>query len=554
MVVVHSGAEHLERLDREKNLAGLAEVIQEPSLEFFKKIEKNAERYQSWSGELYLEKHQGTLTTQAKNKRFNRKLEIALRELEYASMLAFYYTNSSYPQAEIEEIWKEVLLYQFHDILPGSSIKRVYDESVERYEQMLARTKELTQQAYTALADNINVAGLNSPYIIYNSLPWERKEWLQIEEQWIQATVPSMGYATIDLNDDSNTQNGTLIAAENLLENDYLSIGFAEDGAIQWIFDKENNRQVIADGVVANRLAIYEDDGDAWDFALNYAEKPVDSFKLQITEAFVNGLEAIVKHVYTFGQSKLIQQVVLREGSRRIDFKTQVDWQESQKMLRTSFPVDVYTNEATCDIQFGTIKRPTHRNTSWDMAKYEICAHKWVDLSQRDYGVALMNDCKYGYKVFENTIDLNLLRSPGYPGVQADRGEHEFTYSLYPHAGDHVSGDVSKVAYELNVPMNFTSAKLCDSILPIKQAFVEVEANNVMIESVKKAEDDDSLIIRLYENSGAGVNTKIQFNLDVNSVELVNLMEEKIEEFVVEDNNVNLTFKPFEIHTLKIKL
>ena len=250
----------------------------------------------------------------------------------------------------------------------------------------------------------------------------------------------------------------------------------------------------------------------------------------------------------------MVQEIILTANCRRIDFNTEVDWQESNKMLRTSFPVNVYTIEATCDIQFGNIKRPTHRNTSWDMAKFEICAHKWVDLSQGDYGVALLNDCKYGYKVLKNVIDLNLLRSPGYPDPTADRGQHEFTYSLYPHGGDHISGEVIKMAYELNIPPKILAMKAHIGKLPANKSFIKLEAENIIIETVKKAEDNDNIIIRLYEAYGAGTRTKIQLNFDVKAVQLVDIMEENARQITFDKGSIELSFSPFEIHTLKISV
>ena len=545
------GVEHLERLQRENNLDGLVPVRQEPALNFFKRIEQELYKYKTWVGELYFERHQGTYTSQARSKRFNRKMEIALRELEYASVLAFIETGFPYPKKELTEIWKEVLLYQFHDILSGTSIKRVYDESLQRYEHLLERTKQLTEKAYLALTDKINVGEEETGYMIINSLSWKRNEWVYIEGQWVHVNVPAMGYIAVNLKS-GDDEHQELFAPETILENNILKIQFAEDGTIQSIFDKECNRELIAPEAVANRLSIYEDQGDAWDFPINYDEKLADCFELKTTEARVDGPRAIIKQVYTFGQSKLVQEITLTAGCRRIDFNTEVDWQESNKMLRTSFPVNVYTTEATCDIQFGNIKRPTHRNTSWDMAKFEICAHKWVDLSQGDYGVALLNDCKYGYKVLKNVIDLNLLRSPGYPDPTADRSQQEFTYSLYPHRGDHISGEVVKAAYELNIPLKILATKAHKGKLPANKSFIKVGAENVIVETVKKAEDDDNLIIRFYEAYGIGTRTKIHLNFEAKTVQLVDIVEENAKLITLDGKSVELYFRPFEIHTLKI--
>lgn len=548
------GEEHLERLRREKNLDGLAPVVQEPAIKFFRRLEEGRNRYQTWVGELYLEKHQGTYTSQARNKRYNRKIELELRELEWACVLGLIVCGYPYPQKDLERIWKEVLLYQFHDILPGSSIKRVYDESLARYKVLMEEVKELKEKAYLSWIDRLDVSDMVYPVAVMNSLSWGREEWICVEDKWLKVKVPPMGYAVVDASM-PKTQIYGLAAGDNLLENDRLRIRFASDGSIESIFDKEYNREVIPAGSFANKLAVYDDKGDAWDFPVFYDQIPCEFFTLQSASFYVDGPKAVANQVYRYGASTLEQKVVLTLGSRRVDFITKVDWRETNKMLRTSFPVDIRTNEATCDIQFGSIKRPVHRNTSWEMAKYEVCAHKWVDLSQRDYGVALMNDCKYGHKVIDNVIDLNLLRSSTYPDPEADRGVHEFTYALYPHAGDHVEGGVAREGYELNIPVNVIPLDAGkDGTMPREKAFMEVEAQNIILETVKKAEDGDDIIIRLYENSGAGVKTKISFNFPFKFVYLVNMMEEEIRELNTEGNGIELYFNPYEIHTLKVRM
>ena len=337
--------------------------------------------------------------------------------------LAGVLAGHTYPTQELDAIWKEVLLYQFHDILPGSSITRVYDESLARYQQLFEQTQQLLSQAQAAFIPQPDANENNQTVTVFNSLSWERSEWLLIHDQWFYVTAPSLGYTTLNLathirSNEETQKVAQLIASPDVLENDKLRIRFASDGAIQAIFDKEHQREVLAPDAAANRLAVYQDEPeefDAWEVSITYDQRPPQYFKLEKTEARIDGPQAMVEQHYRFGQSMLQQRIVLTAGSRRIDFITTVDWQENQKMLRTSFPVAIFATEATCDIQFGSIKRPTHRNTSWDMAKYEICAQKWIDLSQWDYGVALLNDCKYGHKVLENVLDLNLLRSPNYP-------------------------------------------------------------------------------------------------------------------------------------------
>lgn len=540
------GTEHLERLAREKNLDGLAPVTQEPMETFFKRLEQEAGEYKTWNGELYLETHQGTYTTQARNKRFNRKTELALRELEFIATLALLRGDYRYPTSALAAIWKEVLLYQFHDILPGSSITRVYDESLARYQHISEEIQRLLDLARTALADRNSESSESST--IFNTLSWERSEWLRIANQWRYVTVPSMGY-TVLAPAAQTVENLPLTASAEMLENDRLSVYFAPDGSIQAIFDREEQRDVLAEGARANQLAVYHDEGDAWDFSIAYDERPPRYFVLEQVSAYLDGPQAVVEQRYRFGQSTLQQRIVLTAGSRRLDFVTTVDWREHHKMLRTSFPIAVSASEATCDIQFGSIKRPTHRNTSWDMAKYEICAHKWVDISREDYGVALLNDCKYGHKVLENVLDLNLLRSPSFPDPQADQAQHEFTYALYPHSGNHVRGGVVRAGYELNVPLHVVAG----GTVQAGRAFAQLEAENVIIESIKKAEENDDIILRVYEAAGITTHTTLTFATEITSIWQTNLLEEQAEHLDHQQSTVKLVLNPFEILTLRVK-
>ncbi len=598
------GEEHLEALKREKNLSGIAPVMQEPAAKFFERINKNRNRYKSWTGTLYLEKHQGTFTTQSRNKWYNRKMEIALRELEWVASLASICTDDyEYPQDQLETIWKEVLLYQFHDILPGSSITRVYDECLKRYEILLSQTHKLTRQARKKLTEMI-ITRQNSltgqPVIVMNSLSWDRRQWLKIARKWLYVHIPAMGYSLINpANSNSggectdnknnpdtcqckiNTNNSTL------LENDILRIRFARDGAISSLYDKQLQREVIAPNAKGNQLHIYEDivapadantwgHENAWDFPVDYDQKKPWQFKLQSCQSLIDGPRAILRQKYTFGKSQLIQDIIITAHSRRIDFKTMVNWREDKKMLRTSFPVNILANQATCDIQFGNIKYPTHRNTSQDMARFEVCAHKWVDISQPDYGVALLNDCKYGHKLLGNTLDLALLRSTGFPDQKADRARHEFTYSLYPHPHDCYRGQVIKAAYELNIPLQITpltnNANPDTSSRPTLQtasmptnsyattqqhSFIRIDNHNIIIETIKKAQDNNDLIIRLYESYGQTTTTKLHLNIPAQkavSANLVNLMEQQPAPLKLHQQILTLHFKPFEIHTVRIKI
>jgi len=542
------GESHLERLQREKNLDGLPPVKQEPSINFFDRLNTARASYKTWVGELYLEKHQGTLTSQSRNKRCNRKIEIALRELEFLSAVAHVRGSRIYPDAELEALWKETLLYQFHDILPGSSIKRVYSESLIRYKDMSDIISNLLDLAYPSVFPDTPV--------VYNTLSWQRTQWIKHNDSWFKVTVPPMGYAPLKIIKQDYSKDAYAEADSNRLENDVLRVTFDADGSITSIYDKEAGREVLKPGARGNVLTVFHDNGDAWDFSIQYNKRPSMCFNLEASHCEKDGPSAIMYQTYTYGNSHIEQSIILTNGSRRIDFETKAYWCEDNKMLRTSFPVDISAMDATCDIQFGSIKRPTHENTSFDMAKYEISAQKWVDISQPDYGVALLNDCKYGYCVNGNTLDLNLLRSPGYPDDSADRGEHLFTYSLYPHLGNHITGKVNQAAYELNMPVTIQESHVSSSYpenYSESFSFIELSNDSVVVEAVKKAEDSEDVIIRLYECNGSAVSVKMKLGITPESAFLTDLMEQELQEAKLKDNIIEIDFKPFEIITLKLK-
>ena len=543
--------DHLERLKRSVNLDGISKVKHQFISDFFEKLDRDKDKFQTWVGELYLGHHQGTLTTQGQSKRYNRKLELAFRDLEYSSVLGQHFSDVVYPDKEIEDMWKEVLLYQFHDIIPGSSIKRVYDESLVGYEDMMNRTIKLTDAAWNSISDKINTKEFDNPVLVRNSLSWERQEWLKRGENWQNVTMPSMGHCVVEnQNETGDTFSGKV--TESSIENDILKVTFDSNGFISSIFDKEKNREVLEEGQLGNDLTVYEDDGDAWDFPIDYKKHIAGQFELKESECSTDGPKVIMRQKRAFGKSVLNQDIILIDGSRRLDFGTYVNWKEDNKMLRTAFPVDIHTTESTSEIQFGYVKRPNHNNTKWESRQFEIVAHKWIDLSQPDYGVALMNDCKYGHNVEGNVLDINLLRSPNWPDPTADRAEHDFTYSLFPHAGNHVQGNVVKNAYELNVSVELHTIETQEGSIPAKWSFVTVDCENVIVSAVKKAEDGNGTIIRLYEAFGQKNQATLIFGININQAVLTNLMEEELEALSLETNSVKVSFKPFEIQTIRI--
>ncbi|HWT73987.1 MAG TPA: glycoside hydrolase family 38 C-terminal domain-containing protein [Mobilitalea sp.] len=531
------GEEHLESMKRIKNLNGLSPVVQEPSIDFFKKLEKNRDKYKTWVGELYLEIHQGTYTSQSENKKLNRRMEHKLCELELAAVMAHILGNYRYPQEELLEIWKEVLLYQFHDILPGSSIKRVYDESTQRYNSLLSKASSLMNEASIQLKGDIPA---KNGYLL-NSLSWNMVSYNKVRDIWYKTAIPPFAIAEIN---DTPYSSCSLAYGDDYLENNLIKVLFNSDGTIKSVYDKDYNKEVLTDD--SNKLCIYDEiNGNNWDFSPVTrefgGEQPI------LIEVFysMDGPFVTRTNRLQYRSSTIEQSIVLTEDSKRIDFKTSVNWQERMKLLRTSFAVNVYTNHVNCNIQFGNLKRSNNNNTSWDTAKYEICAHKYVDLSQGDYGVALLNDCKYGHYVKNNILDLHLIRNNSYPNEDMDLGTHEFTYSLYPHKKDFASSDVVKEAYSLNrppviVPAQRSVASICS-----------LDNERVVIESIKMAEDSNSCIVRLYECYGRQESTYLNLGFSCKKAYLCDLMEQEIEEL---DLSRPVTLKPFEILTVKIPL
>lgn len=546
-------AEHFERLRRAPKLPGLPAVTQGTVTEFFETWSRDADKFATWKGELYLERHQGTLTTQALVKRNNRKAEIALRELEWAAYLATTRAGAAYPSEALDRIWKEVLLYQFHDILPGSSIKRVYDECNARYAVLLAELEALTAERYAA------VAGAGDRATVFNSLSWARREWVRWEGAWWRAEIPALAAAVLR----EEPEYLRPVATARLLENEYLRVIFAEDGRIASIHDKRAQREVLAAGGAGNDLVIIADTGDAWDFENDLSKKDVWGYLrrdaarpvLHESTARVDGPCAEVRQTWRFGKSEIRQTARLFAGAEQVEFETEVDWREKATMLRVRFPVAVTADEARFEIPFGHIKRTTREQTSAERAQIEVAALQWADLSQADYGVALYNDCKHGHRVKGNVIDLALIRSVPHPGaaligkgdvdagesaagdgkVYGDLGRHVFRYALRPHAGDADAAALTAEARAFNTPLRVVVGGGAAA------RFGGCDSPAIEVAAVKPAEDGRGWIWRLVNVTERAVETTFADG----AVEC-DLMEKALD---VQPGV--LRFGPFEIKTLR---
>lgn len=334
------------------------------------------------------------------------------------------------------------------------------------------------------------------------------------------------------------------------VETPFYNIEWTKEGFIGKLYDKEEERQVLAPGQFGNVLEVYEDKSlnfDAWDIDIYYKEKKETARLAEPVKLVENGpLRAAFRFTYEYRRSKIWQDMIVYADTRRIDFVTHVDWHETNRLLKTAFHVDVHVPKATYDIQFGHVERPTHWNTSWDWAKFEVCAHKWADLSETGYGVSLLNNCKYGYGIKDNVMTLSLLKSAKYPDLHADMGEHDFTYALFPHAGGFIEGKTIEEAARFNLPTDV----LANRVAKDAKQLVSVSADAVQIDAVKKAEDEDCLIVRMHECKGSRVTFMVDSEYLVKRLVRCNLLEE--DGTVLESNKLKL--KPFELCTLKLYL
>lgn len=569
--------EMLEMARRCKDLSGLPRVDLEKVSTFLEKAEADARDLPVWVGELYLELHRGTYTTQAANKRGNRKSEFLLHDAEFfdvvAGPLAVNPVDAPRPvydvagqgdtvKAYLDRAWKLLLLNQFHDIIPGSSITWVYKDSSRDYANIAKLGNEIIRAGTAEIASKIDTADMKEPMLVVNTLNIPRTEVVSLPDgSPFHVRVPECGYTVVDASTEAPvTSYAAPVVVEErerlvALDNGIVRITLNRQGIIRSIRDHRVNRFVLAPGERGNLFQLFRDHPNAWDawdvdiFAFEQCTT-IDGFeKMEVVEQ--TPIRAGVRVVRRFGKSCIDQTIRIHAGSARIDFETKIDWQEDHKMLKVAFPVNVRSSRATYEIQYGHTERPTHFNTSWDVARFEVCAQKWVDLSEGDYGVALLNDCKYGHDVHGNTIRLSLLRAPESPDPLADRGTHEFTYSLLPHTGGPRTGGVICEAYALNVPLRVTPLAVQKGKLPRERSYFQVNRPGVIIEAIKRAEKEDATIVRLYEAHNTRGRFTLKTSLPFKQVFLADLMERTLSPLPFKNGEVEYHVKPFEIVTLR---
>ncbi|MDE2859774.1 MAG: alpha-mannosidase [Chloroflexota bacterium] len=589
-------------LDSSREMAGhpgLPRLRLSSAIDFMRRLERQSgDKLPTWNGELYLELHRGTYTSQARNKRANRKCEFLLHDAEFLAAWASAQGHFAYPHEEICRAWELLCLNQFHDIIPGSSIKQVYVDSMRDYAEIRRIGERIREAALIALDAFLPS---ETALAIYNPTSFSRSEVLEVSGDWLrdETVVAAMDGAALSA---QRTKDGLLVkcplvppygvlalrlsagelpAAENqlyvgdimgapkdedasadgamVMENPFLRVEFDQAGDIVRLFDKRAKREVLVPGQRANQWQVFEDrplDWEAWDIDVFYDEKmwladPANSFEV-LEKGPLRACLEIKRRVFN---SDITQRVYMLADSPRIDFDTGINWQERRLLLKVAFPVDILSPRATYDIQWGNVERPTHSNTSWDWARFESCAHKWIDLSEGDYGVSLLNDCKYGYDIAGQVMRLTALKGAMFPDPEADLGEHRFTYSLLPHRGDWRNGAVP-AAYSLNNPLivHYVQGKPQGASEADRQSLVHVDAPQIIIETVKRAEDGDGLILRLYEHERTQQVFDLAAGFPLAEAYRCNLLEENDACLDVTEGKVTLLAQPYQIMTLRLKL
>lgn len=549
----------LERLSRLTDVDGVPKVTLQPSNAFFRKAEERWDRYTKWVGELYFELHRGTFTSQARNKKHNREGEILLRDVEMLSAIALWQADYAYPQAEIERLWKLLLLNQFHDILPGSSITAVYQDSERDYADLRASGEHLRQAALDALIPPceppcsigvINTTGIRRQEVVETNVV-EGEQTAANGKALVLVETQPFGFASYRLPAEVWEVSARQEGDHFILENANLTAVFRADGRLISLVSSDTERDAMtADG--GNQFIVYDDDPtnwEAWDIDVFHQEKRSEPLAADSAEIIETGsLRAAIRFTYAISQqSRITQTVSLTCTAQVLAFQHQVDWHESRKLLRVEFPVDVRSDYATYEMQHGIVRRPTHYNTPYDLARFEVPAHRWGDLSEPGFGVALLNDCKYGYRIHDNVIALSLLRAPKSPDALADMGTHEFGCALFAHRFSVDYSDVIREAISFNVPLLVRGSEH-----HLRESFFEIENAELIVESLKKAEDSDDLIMRLYEPEGFRGTALLGLNLPVSRVALCTLLEEEIAELDLNEGIVELAFTPFQVLTLKL--
>jgi len=568
-----------------------------------------------WKDELYFEYHRGVYTSQADTKqRIRRDEELMLDAEKYASLASLF--GLPYAQDQFELAWKNLLFDHFHDVMPGSGIAVNYLDAKRNLEDVARSAKEITDGALDEILAHVNTQGDGVPVVVFNSLSWPRTEVIEAEVQLphparqvevvdargqrvehqllamdsatnrarllILADTPAMGYrtyfvrsaaktgASLDMHNRSlehvvTTSGNTSV---DNMENGSVRVTVdPQTGCITSLFDLRTQTETLAPSqtdtggprtsACGNLLQAFYDKPkrwDAWNIDSDFEKQHWDLDKADEVKLVERGpLRAVIRVKKHFQNSTFVQDIRMYAGVPRVDVKMQVDWHEKHILLKVAFPLSAHSDQATFEIPYGSIERPTTRNTAAEQAKFEVPAQRWADLSDTKHGFSLLNDSKYGYDVKGNVLRLSLLRSPEWPDPHADEGHHEFTYSLYPHGGNWRDAQTVRRGYELNYKLIAMRAQKHEGTLPGEHSFVRVEPDNVVLTAIKKSEDDDSLVLRFYEWAGREADVTLQLPAGAQSASETDLMERSIASLAMHNDAVTVHTKPYEIKTLKVR-
>ncbi|MBC9724340.1 glycoside hydrolase family 38 C-terminal domain-containing protein [Streptomyces sp. TRM68367] len=541
--------EIMERARRLADLEGSPKVVVEHPDEFFAKAREEYPDAPVWNGELYLELHRATYTSQARTKQGNRRSEHRLREAElWATTAALHAPGYAYPYEKLDRLWKTVLLHQFHDILPGSSIAWVHREAEAEYVRVARELEELTAEAVAALG--------GGTARVFNTSPYDRAEVVRTAEGApVYVEVPASGSAPLTA---AAQAPAPVTVTGRVLDNGLVRVELAEDGTLSSVRDLRADREVLAGQ--GNLLRLHTDlpnYWDAWDIDKHYKNRFTDLLDAEsVTVVEEDPLVGAIRVERAFGRgSRITQTITLRAGSPRIDIETDIDWHEAEKILKAAFPVDIRAPHSSAEIQFGHIQRPTHTNTSWEAARFEVAGHRWVHIGEPGYGVAVINDSTYGHDVSRTvredggtttTVRLSLVRAPRIPDPEADQGRHRFTYALLPGAS---IADAVAEGYALNLPLRVADAA------GAPEPVVSVEGEGVTAEAVKLADDGSGdVVVRLYESRGGRARGVLRTGFPLAGAQATDLLERPLEDVqLTGEAAVPVALRPFQVLTLRLR-
>ncbi len=573
--------------------------------DFFADMEKKLPSMQvpTWDGELYFQYHRGVFTTQAETKRRIRRSEENILNAEKFASLALLY-GRPYPQDDMLLSWKRLLFDHFHDIMPGSGIAVNYLDAKRNLENVDRATDDVTLGSIREIAAHVNTLGQGVPVLLFNSQSWPRTDVVEIEVQLpeparniqvvdatgkpaearllsidkdthrahllLLAHTRSLGYATYFVRGATSAPaaHSLLKASADTLENEFLRVKIDQQtGCMTSLFDKRSGTESLApsetdtggpkNSTCGNLLQTFVDkpkQWDAWNIDADFEKQHWDLDKADEVRLVESGpLRAVIQIKNHFQNSTFVRDITLYAGIPRVDVKMQTEWHEKHILLKVGFPLSAHNKEATYEIPFGSVERPTTRNTPAEQAQFEVPGYRWADISDGKHGFSLLNDCKYGYDAKGNVLRLSLLRSPVYPDPHADEGHHEFTYSLYPHGGDWKQALTVRQGYQLNYKLISLPVEKHQGALPPEHSFLQVPEENVIVSAIKKAEDENALVVRFYEWAGKQGDVTLQLPPGAESARETDLMEKGTSSLPLNGNTLKVPTKPYEIKTVEVK-